>query len=101
MSFWRIATGSALLLLSSVTARAQEPEKLLSPTSQLVVRWDGVTAHKAAYDGSALGSALRGPTGDSARADEEFRRGGVTTRFLGDRELRNEEGLLRLVRRDA
>lgn len=33
--------------------------------------------------------------------DEEFRRGGVTTRFLGDRELRNEEGLLRLVRRGA
>jgi acetyl-CoA carboxylase biotin carboxylase subunit len=33
--------------------------------------------------------------------DEEFRRGGVATRFLQDRELRNEEGLLRLVRKGA
>jgi acetyl-CoA carboxylase, biotin carboxylase subunit len=29
--------------------------------------------------------------------DEEFRRGGVTTRFLADRELESEGGLLRLV----
>ena len=29
--------------------------------------------------------------------DEEFRRGGVTTRFLQERELRDEGGLLRLV----
>jgi acetyl-CoA carboxylase biotin carboxylase subunit len=33
--------------------------------------------------------------------DEEFRRGGVTTRFLADRELKTEEGLLRLVRRNG
>jgi len=33
--------------------------------------------------------------------DEEFRRGGVTTRFLQDRELKSEEGLLRLVRKEA
>ena len=30
--------------------------------------------------------------------DEEFRRGGVTTRFLAEREIRTEEGRLRLVR---
>jgi acetyl-CoA carboxylase biotin carboxylase subunit len=29
--------------------------------------------------------------------DEEFRRGGVATRFLAERELRNEKGLLRLA----
>jgi acetyl-CoA carboxylase biotin carboxylase subunit len=29
--------------------------------------------------------------------DEEFRRGGVTTQFLADRELESEGGLLRLV----
>ena len=33
--------------------------------------------------------------------DEDFRRGGVSTRFLADRELRNEEGLLRLARDGA
>ncbi len=32
--------------------------------------------------------------------DAEFGRGGVTTRFLADRELQIEEGLLRLVRQD-
>jgi len=61
---------AVVLLLAAApgAARAQEPEKLLSPTTQLFVRWDGVTAHKAAYDGSAIGAALRGPTGDSVRA---------------------------------
>jgi acetyl-CoA carboxylase biotin carboxylase subunit len=29
--------------------------------------------------------------------DEEFRRGGVTTSFLAERELRSERGLLRLA----
>jgi hypothetical protein len=65
----RLAPAVALLLVAAPgAARAQEPEKLLSPTTQLFLRWDGVTAHQAAYDGSALGSALQGPTGDSARA---------------------------------
>jgi hypothetical protein len=65
----RLAPAVALLLVAAPgAAHAQEPEKLLSPTTQLFVRWDGVTAHKAAYDGSALGSALKGPTGDSARS---------------------------------
>ena len=30
--------------------------------------------------------------------DEEFRRGGVTTSFLAERELRTEQGVIRLVR---
>ncbi len=65
----RIAPAVALLLAAAPgVARAQEPEQLLSPTTQVFLRWDGVTAHKAAYDGSAIGAALRGPTGDSARA---------------------------------
>jgi acetyl-CoA carboxylase, biotin carboxylase subunit len=33
--------------------------------------------------------------------EEEFRRGGVTTRFLAERELRNENGLLRLAAASA
>ncbi len=59
---------SLLLLVAPGAARAQEPEQLLSPTSQLFVRWDGVGPHKAAYDASALGSVFKGPTGDSARS---------------------------------
>ncbi|HEX4607868.1 MAG TPA: hypothetical protein VH092_06670 [Urbifossiella sp.] len=65
----RLAPAFALLLVAAPgAARAQEPEKLLSPTTQLFVRWDGVGPHKAAYAGSALGAAFQGPTGDSARA---------------------------------
>jgi hypothetical protein len=65
----RLAPAFALVLVAAPgAARAQEPEKLLSPTSQLFIRWDGVGPHKAAYDGSVLGPILKGPTGDSARA---------------------------------
>lgn len=65
----RLAPAVALLLVAAPgAARAQEPEKLLSPTTQLFVRWDGVGPHKAAYDASVLGPVFKGPTGDSARA---------------------------------
>jgi len=48
--------------------QAQEPaEKLLSPTTQLYIRWDGVAPHREAYRNSALGDALAGPTGDTLR----------------------------------
>jgi len=58
-----------VLALTAAPARAQDvpPEKLLSPSTQLYVRWDGVTPHRAAYEASALGAALRGPTGDTVR----------------------------------
>jgi hypothetical protein len=66
---YRLAPAIALLLAAAPgAARAQEPEKLLSPTTQLFVRWDGVGPHKAAYEGSVLGAVFKGPTGDSARA---------------------------------
>ncbi len=65
----RLAPAFALVLVAAPgVARAQEPEKLLSPTTQLFIRWDGVGAHKAAYAGSVLGPILKGPTGDSVRA---------------------------------
>ncbi|HEY1187616.1 MAG TPA: hypothetical protein VGE74_08150 [Gemmata sp.] len=44
------------------------PEKLLAPTTQLYVRWDGVTAHNEAYKKSVWGPVMAGPTGDSVRA---------------------------------
>ena len=49
---------------SSATA----PEKLLPPSTQLYVRWDGIAAHKEAYQKSVLGDLMAGPTGDSVRA---------------------------------
>jgi hypothetical protein len=50
---------------SSPTADA--PEKLLSPTTQLFVRWDGITAHNDAYKKSFWGGLMAGPTGGSIR----------------------------------
>src|SRR5262245_3617530 len=44
------------------------PEKLLPPTTQLYVRWDGVTAHNEAYKKSIWGPIMAGPTGDSVRS---------------------------------
>ncbi len=44
------------------------PEKLLSPTTQLYARWDGVTPHAETYKKSFWGPLMAGPTGDSVRA---------------------------------
>ncbi|MBX9582492.1 MAG: DUF3352 domain-containing protein [Gemmataceae bacterium] len=63
-----VGCGLALLLLAAPAGAADPPEALLSPSTQLYLRWDGVTPHKAAYDGSALGAVMKGPTGDSVRA---------------------------------
>ena len=65
-----VGCGLALLLLAAPAPvrAADPPEALLSPTTQLYVRWDGVTPHRAAYEASALGAVMKGPTGDSVRA---------------------------------
>ncbi len=57
----------ALFLLAAPGRAQDEPERLLSPTTQLFIRWDGVTAHQEAYQGSAWGSVMSGPTGDAVR----------------------------------
>jgi hypothetical protein len=43
------------------------PERLLPPTTQLYVRWDGIAAHGAAYKASVWGGLMAGPTGESVR----------------------------------
>jgi hypothetical protein len=53
-----------LLLLAPVVARGQGvPEDLLPGGTQVYLRWDGVAAHRPAYDKSALGQMLQGDTG--------------------------------------
>lgn len=58
----------AVLLVTPPARAADPPEKYLPPGTQVYVRWDGVTPHQAAYDGSALGSVMKGPTGDAVRS---------------------------------
>jgi hypothetical protein len=59
----------ALCLAFAVSsAQAAEPaEKMLSPTTQLYLRWDGVTPHAADYKNSVLGAIWSGTSGDSLR----------------------------------
>src|SRR4051812_445153 len=61
-----------VVLATATPAPAQSPEptpeKLLSPTTQLYVRWDGVPAHAETYQKSFWGPLMAGPSGDSVRA---------------------------------
>ncbi|MBA4067002.1 MAG: hypothetical protein C0501_25490 [Isosphaera sp.] len=61
---------AALVVLAApAAARPADPtpEQLLSPTSHLFVRWDGVTAHADTYKKSFWGPLMAGPTGDTVR----------------------------------
>jgi len=57
----------AFALLASPASAQEPPEKLLSPSTQLYIRWDGVAPHAQAYKDSALGAVMAGPTGDTIR----------------------------------
>jgi len=59
----RVLTTLVLFLVAGV-ARAQDaPEALLPATAQVYLRWDGVEAHRAAYDKTAVGKMMKGDTG--------------------------------------
>ena len=64
----RFSFGLALVLaaIAPAAVQAQEPpERFLSPSTQLYIKWDGVAAHAEAYKKSPLGAVMAGPTGDS------------------------------------
>jgi hypothetical protein len=63
----RFLSAIAFAIVAAPVQAQEPPEKLLSPATQLFIRWDGVTGHANAYKGSALGSAMAGPTGDTVR----------------------------------
>jgi hypothetical protein len=58
----------ALTVASSARGADPAPEKMLPASTQLYIRWDGVTAHADAYKKSIWGPVMAGPTGDSVRA---------------------------------
>jgi len=63
-----VSTSPVPIAARHVAAAAESGDKLLSPTTQLYLRWDGVTAHNDAYKKSIWGPVMAGPTGDSIRA---------------------------------
>jgi hypothetical protein len=61
-------TAAALLLLAPGAAPAADPapdapEHLLPASTQVYVRWDGLAAHRTAYNKTAVGKMMRGDTG--------------------------------------
>jgi len=63
---YRFGLAVGLLLLPQVVVAQQAPERLLSAGTQIYLRWDGVEAHRAAYEKSALGKTLKGDLGKFA-----------------------------------
>lgn len=60
----RLAMTAMVLWAGAATVRAQAvPERLLPRGSQLYLRWDGVEAHRQAFDKSAVGKMLHGDMG--------------------------------------
>jgi hypothetical protein len=49
-------------------AAETSPDRLLSPTTQLYLRWDGIAAHNEAYKKSIWGGVMAGPSGDTIRS---------------------------------
>jgi hypothetical protein len=67
---WKAA---ALLLALAPAARAADeprpqpggpPEQLLPAGTQIYLRWDGLAAHRASYEKTALGQMMKGDTGN-------------------------------------
>ena len=58
----------AALAVTTPVVAADPAEKMLSPTTQLYLRWDGVTPHADDYQKSVLGALWSGTSGDSLRA---------------------------------
>ena len=59
----RAAFVLALSLLPALARAEEAPELMLPATTQIYLRWDGVDAHRAAYEKSGLGQMLQGDTG--------------------------------------
>ena len=77
----------ALAVLAwAVPARAADdsPERLLAPTTQLYVRWDGVAAHREAYRNSALGKVLAGDAGHALMVLVEQIPTSLSSSLVGD-----------------
>jgi hypothetical protein len=82
----RIGIAVLLFLLPAAGRAADPPEHLLPATAQVYLRWDGVEAHRAAYEKTALGKTFQGDTGKFVASVfdqlQEFLGGAVVTELL-------------------
>jgi hypothetical protein len=58
-----ISVALAITFIWPLHAEEVAPEKLLSPTTQVYLRWDGYTKHREAYRNSARGQMFAGEMG--------------------------------------
>src|SRR5262245_1442332 len=68
LALFALAFASPAVAADPPGAGPDAPEKLLPPSTQIFVRWDGITAHNTAYKNSLWGGVMAGPTGDSVRS---------------------------------
>src|SRR5262245_37584476 len=57
------ALALVFLFLPSLASAQNVPERLLSDKTQVYLRWDGLDAHRAAFDKTALAKILQGDMG--------------------------------------
>lgn len=60
---YRYGVALALMLAPALVRGQEAAEQLLPASTQLYVRWDGLSAHRAAYEKTALGKMMKGDTG--------------------------------------
>ena len=87
---WRRCALVLVVLLAPGVARAQEKlDNLLPAGSQVYLRWDGVTAHKADAEKLAVMKMWKGETG--AHRVRYERRGGRLTVFIPQSDMRRQK----------
>src|SRR5437867_3417544 len=59
----RLGLALLVLLVPAFGRAAEPPERLLAAGTQIYLRWDGIDAHRMAYEKTALGKMLQGDTG--------------------------------------
>ncbi len=59
----RVLLAFVLFLLAGAARAEEAPEAMLPATAQVYFRWDGVEAHRAAYDKTAVAKMMKGDTG--------------------------------------
>lgn len=84
--YCRYLPGLLVLVLPTLSQAQDAPEDLLPAGTQIYLRWDGIEAHRASYEKTALGQMIKGETGtflkDMQGQLEEIIRGSLTANVV-------------------